>query len=55
MLNGVIAVPIMIATMLVASSRHEMGDFIATRSQRWFGWAATGVMAVAAVAMVFIH
>jgi Mn2+/Fe2+ NRAMP family transporter len=54
-LNGVIAVPIMIATMLVASSRHEMGDFIATLSQRWFGWIATAVMAVAALAMIFIH
>lgn len=54
-LNGVIAVPIMIATMLVASSRHEMGDFIATLSQRWFGWIATAVMAAAALAMIFIH
>ena len=44
-LNGMIAVPIMAATMIVASRRHEMGDFIATRSQRWFGWAATAVMA----------
>jgi NRAMP (natural resistance-associated macrophage protein)-like metal ion transporter len=54
-LNGVIAVPIMIATMLVASSRHEMGDFIATRSQLWFGWAATGLMAAAALAMIFVR
>lgn len=51
-LNGVIAVPIMAAMMIVVSRRQEMGDFIATRSQRIFGWAATLVMAVAAVAMI---
>ncbi|HVY84787.1 MAG TPA: divalent metal cation transporter [Caulobacterales bacterium] len=54
-LNGVIAVPIMIATMIVASRRHEMGEFVATRSQRWFGWAATAVMLAATLAMLFVH
>ena len=54
-LNGLIAVPIMIATMIVASRRQEMGDFIATRSQRIFGWAATAVMAAAALAMLVMH
>jgi NRAMP (natural resistance-associated macrophage protein)-like metal ion transporter len=54
-LNGVIAVPIMAATMVVASRRHEMGDFIATTSQRWFGWAATVAMAAAALAMLFVR
>ena len=53
-LNGLIAVPIMAATMIVASRRHEMGEFIATRSQRLFGWAATAVMAVAGIAMVVL-
>jgi NRAMP (natural resistance-associated macrophage protein)-like metal ion transporter len=51
-LNGVIAVPIMIATMIVASRRSEMGDFVATASQRWFGWLATTAMAAAAIAMI---
>ena len=51
-LNGLIAVPIMAATMMVASRRQEMGDFIATRSQRVFGWAATAAMAAAAIAML---
>ncbi len=53
-LNGVIAVPIMAAMMIVVSRRQEMGDFIATRSQRIFGWAATLVMALAAVAMLVL-
>jgi Mn2+/Fe2+ NRAMP family transporter len=50
-LNGVIAVPIMAAMMVVASRRHEMGRFVATLGQRIFGWLATAVMAAAAVAM----
>jgi NRAMP (natural resistance-associated macrophage protein)-like metal ion transporter len=53
-LNGVIAVPIMIATMLVASRKHEMGDFVATASQRWLGWLATAVMAAAAITMLVL-
>ena len=54
-LNGVISVPIMAAMMVVASRRHQMGDFIATPSQIWLGWAATGVMAIAALAMMFLQ
>jgi NRAMP (natural resistance-associated macrophage protein)-like metal ion transporter len=53
--NGVIAVPIMIATMTVASRRQEMGDFVATTSQRWLGWGATAVMALAALAMLVVR
>jgi Mn2+/Fe2+ NRAMP family transporter len=53
-LNGVIAVPIMAAMMVVASRRHEMGPFIATLGQRVFGWAATGIMAAAAIAMLVL-
>jgi len=54
-LNGVIAVPIMAATMAVATRRQEMGDFIATPGQRWVGWTATGVMALAASVMIFLQ
>lgn len=49
--NGVIVVPIMIALMIVASHKEQMGAFVATPGQRLFGWAATVMMAVAAVAM----
>jgi NRAMP (natural resistance-associated macrophage protein)-like metal ion transporter len=52
--NGVIVVPIMVALMIVASRSHQMGKFVATRGQRLFGWAATGMMAVAAVAMFIL-
>ncbi len=50
-LNGVIAVPLMVATMIVASSRRHLGPFVATTGQRIIGWAATAVMAVAAFLM----
>jgi len=44
-------VPIMAAMMVVASRRHEMGQFVATLGQRVFGWLATAIMAAAVVAM----
>jgi Mn2+/Fe2+ NRAMP family transporter len=50
-INGVISVPILGATMILASRRDEMGKFVATAPQRVFGWAATTVMAVAVIAM----
>ncbi|WP_296595151.1 NRAMP family divalent metal transporter [Phenylobacterium sp.] len=50
--NGVISVPIMAAMMVVATRRHEMGEFVATLDQRIFGWLATAAMAAAVVAML---
>ncbi|MBS0333139.1 MAG: divalent metal cation transporter [Proteobacteria bacterium] len=49
--NGVIAAPIMAATMLVASRRAVMGDLVATPLQRWVGWLATAVMGAATLGM----
>ncbi|MGE0578269.1 MAG: NRAMP family divalent metal transporter [Reyranella sp.] len=50
-LNGVIVVPIMAAMMILASRRKLMGEFVAAPWQRLLGWAATAIMAAAAVAM----
>lgn len=50
-LNGVIAVPLMIATMLVVSNRKHLGDFVAPVGLKIIGWLATAVMAAAALAM----
>ncbi|MBC6981190.1 divalent metal cation transporter [Caulobacter sp. 17J80-11] len=52
-LNGVVAVPIMAAMMLVASRRDRMGRFTIGPWVRAGGWGATAVMAVAAAAMFF--
>lgn len=48
-LNGVAAVPLMIAMMIVASSRKVMGRFVCDRPTMIFGWAATAVMGAATI------
>jgi NRAMP (natural resistance-associated macrophage protein)-like metal ion transporter len=50
-INGVAAVPIMAMTMLLATNRALMGEFVVPGVVRWLGWAATIVMFAAAVAM----
>jgi Mn2+/Fe2+ NRAMP family transporter len=50
-INGVVAVPIMAAMMIVVSRRKVMGRFTAGPALLAFGWSATAVMAAAAVAM----
>jgi Mn2+/Fe2+ NRAMP family transporter len=53
-LNGVITVPIMAATMIVAARPERMGEFVATRGQRIGGWLTTAMMAVASAAMFIL-
>jgi Mn2+/Fe2+ NRAMP family transporter len=50
-LNGVIAVPIMVVMMLLASRRATMGEHVIGVRLRWLGWIATAVMAVTVGAM----
>ena len=49
--NGVISVPIMAALMWIGQSRFLMGSYTISLRHRFFGWLATGVMAVAVVLM----
>ena len=51
-INGVISVPIMVVLMLIGQSRKLMGEFVISRRHRYFGWAATVVMAVAVAFML---
>jgi NRAMP (natural resistance-associated macrophage protein)-like metal ion transporter len=51
-LNGLAAVPLMIAMMIVVSRHQAMGRFTATRPLLLLGWAATLVMALASAAML---
>ncbi|HYZ48056.1 MAG TPA: divalent metal cation transporter, partial [Sphingomonas sp.] len=44
-LNGVIAVPIMAAMMIVVSRRSAMGRFVASGRLLAIGWCATAIMA----------
>ena len=50
-INGVVAVPIMVGLMLLASKKEVMGPFTSGRKTRWFGWLGTGVMAAAVLMM----
>jgi Mn2+/Fe2+ NRAMP family transporter len=54
-LNGVIAVPMMIAMMYVASHRQKMGDFRAGPVLGTLGWASTVVMAAATMVMIYVN
>ena len=51
-LNGLTAVPLMIAMMIVVSRHEVMGRFTANRTLLLFGWAATAVMTLASGAML---
>jgi len=51
-INGFVAVPVMIMIMLVASSQAIMGSFAIKGPLRALGWLATGVMGLAAGGMV---
>jgi len=51
-INGVVAVPLLVVVILLVSNRKVMGDFTARAPIRWLGWATVAVMAAAAGAMV---
>ena len=50
--NGVISVPIMAALMWIGQSERLMGQYTISARHRFFGWAATAVMAVAVAFML---
>jgi Mn2+/Fe2+ NRAMP family transporter len=49
--NGVTAGPFLIAVMRVSSDRAIMGENINGALARWLGWATTGLMLIAAIAL----
>jgi Mn2+/Fe2+ NRAMP family transporter len=50
-INGVVAVPVMVMMMLITGQRAIMGEFVISGPLRIAGWAATVVMAAAVVGM----
>ncbi|HZD30888.1 MAG TPA: divalent metal cation transporter, partial [Candidatus Angelobacter sp.] len=42
--NGVVAVPLMVVIMLMGSNSQVMGRFVLPRILKIFGWLATAVM-----------
>ena len=51
-INGVVAVPVMVVMMLVSAREKVMGLFTVRGPLLWIGWGATAVMAAAVLAMV---
>jgi Mn2+/Fe2+ NRAMP family transporter len=54
-LNGVIAVPIMALMMRMAVRPDIMGAYVIKRRLHRLGWIATGLMALAVVAMIVTY
>ena len=50
-INGVVAVPLMVVLILLVSSRKVMGAFTASIPIVILGWIATAIMTAAALAM----
>ena len=50
-INGVIAVPLMVVIILLVSKKSVMGRFTAGRPIIILGWVAVAVMGAAAIAM----
>ena len=48
-INGIVAVPLMIAIMVLSSKTSVLGSYVATPTMRILGWLATGIMAIAAI------
>ena len=50
-INGIVAVPVMITMMLMTQRKDIMGDFVLPLVLRVIGWIATAVMALTVVAL----
>ncbi len=53
-INGVVAVPLMVVVLLLASKKSVMGKYTASWPILTLGWMATGVMGAAALAMLLM-
>lgn len=51
-INGVVAVPVMIVMMLITAEPRVMGKFTITGWLRWLGWTSTLAMGLCAGAMI---
>jgi NRAMP (natural resistance-associated macrophage protein)-like metal ion transporter len=51
-LNGIVAVPVMVMMMMMAARSDIMGRFVVAGALKWLGRIATAVMAAAVVAML---
>ena len=54
-INGVVAVPVMVMMMLLSSRKAVMGPFVLPMALKVLGWLATAVMALAAISRDVRH
>ena len=52
-INGLVAVPIMVMMMLIVTNESAMGRFKARPWLAWIGWAATGAMGLTALTLLW--
>jgi Mn2+/Fe2+ NRAMP family transporter len=50
--NGVVAVPVLVVMMKLVARADIMGPFVVRGALKFFGWAATALMAVVVAAML---
>jgi NRAMP (natural resistance-associated macrophage protein)-like metal ion transporter len=54
-INGIVAVPLMIAVMHMSSMHQIMGDFMIKGKTKWLGWLATALMTVTAIILGLVN
>jgi Mn2+/Fe2+ NRAMP family transporter len=54
-INGIVAVPLVVVVVLLASNKAVMGTFTASRTMRALGWLTAAIMGVAAVSMFVLR
>ncbi|HMI13116.1 MAG TPA: divalent metal cation transporter, partial [Bradyrhizobium sp.] len=50
-INGVLAVPVMVLLMIMARRRDVMGRFVVDGPLYWLGWLSTAAMLLSVLAM----
>jgi Mn2+/Fe2+ NRAMP family transporter len=51
-INGVLAVPVMILLMFLARRKDVMSKFVIAGPLYWLGWLSTGAMTICVIAMI---
>ena len=53
-INGVVAVPLMVAILILSSRASVMGKYTASKTILTIGWIATAIMTIAAFVMFLV-
>ena len=53
-INGIVAVPLMIVILVLSRKPSVMGEYVASTSMLAIGWTATAIMTIAAAVLFFV-